>query len=190
MIIKINKAARKSIDTLIDIAAHSSLMQPVQASEISKRLHISKSRLEVFLANLKSAGLVLSVKGRGGGYLLAEKLETLSIDDFMQRLKNLNYGKSKISELANDVLVNIEKYIQECLARVSFEASIQKAVPDFNEITEAPKLQKIAVGKQSRTRQSKPKAQAIGIPLVRHAEPEVRGPNSVFSFGQYLLNDH
>ncbi|QWD87407.1 Rrf2 family transcriptional regulator [Polynucleobacter paludilacus] len=190
MIIKINKTIRKSIDTLIDIAAHSSFMQPVQASEIGKRLHISKSRLEVFLANLKSAGLVLSVKGRGGGYLLPEKLATLPMDDLMQRLKNLNYGKSKISELTNDVLVSIEKYIQECLARISFEASIQKAVPDFNEITEAPKLQKIAVTKQSRPRQSQPKAQESGIAFATQPESQVRGPNSVFSFGQYLLNGH
>lgn len=45
--------------------------RPVSLQEISKRQKISLSYLEQIFANLKKSGIVKSIRGPGGGYVLA-----------------------------------------------------------------------------------------------------------------------
>ncbi|HWR88912.1 MAG TPA: Rrf2 family transcriptional regulator, partial [Dissulfurispiraceae bacterium] len=53
--------------------------QPISIRQISERQDVSVAYLEQILNKLRKAGLVRSVKGPGGGYLLNRKPEEISI---------------------------------------------------------------------------------------------------------------
>lgn len=53
--------------------------EPITIKEISERQNVSVSYLEQILAKLRRAGIVRSVKGPGGGYLLARQPSEISI---------------------------------------------------------------------------------------------------------------
>ena len=72
---------------LVDLASHSR-GRPVVLADIAARQEISLSYLEQLFAKLRRGGLVRSVRGPGGGYLLArDETETriadiiLAVDD-------------------------------------------------------------------------------------------------------------
>jgi Rrf2 family iron-sulfur cluster assembly transcriptional regulator len=65
---------------LVDLAGHSN-GRPVALADISGRQEISLSYLEQLFAKLRRAGLVKSVRGPGGGYLLARSADDTRISD-------------------------------------------------------------------------------------------------------------
>ncbi len=65
---------------MVDLAMHSD-NKPISLADIADRQEISLSYLEQLFAKLRRGGLVRSVRGPGGGYLLArEDVETRSSD--------------------------------------------------------------------------------------------------------------
>jgi Rrf2 family iron-sulfur cluster assembly transcriptional regulator len=65
---------------LVDLASHSN-GRPVALADISQRQEISLSYLEQLFAKVRRNGLVKSVRGPGGGYLLARSAEDTRISD-------------------------------------------------------------------------------------------------------------
>jgi Rrf2 family iron-sulfur cluster assembly transcriptional regulator len=59
------------------------LDQPVALSAIAKRQNISLSFLEQIFSALKKAGIVKSIQGAKGGYLLAKKPQDINIADIV-----------------------------------------------------------------------------------------------------------
>jgi len=68
---KVPTKVRYGLRAMIDLAQHYGT-GPVLAQSISERQDISKKYLESLLAGLKAAGLVNSVRGSRGGYVLAK----------------------------------------------------------------------------------------------------------------------
>jgi Rrf2 family iron-sulfur cluster assembly transcriptional regulator len=65
---------------LVDLASQSD-GRPVALADIAERQEISLSYLEQLFAKLRRGGLVRSVRGPGGGYLLARSAEETRISD-------------------------------------------------------------------------------------------------------------
>jgi Rrf2 family iron-sulfur cluster assembly transcriptional regulator len=65
---------------MVDLAQHGTGV-PVCLSEIADRQEISLSYLEQLFAKLRKAGLVTSVRGACGGYLLAHAAADIRISD-------------------------------------------------------------------------------------------------------------
>lgn len=63
---------------LVDLALFSS-EGPVQARQIAERQGIPKQYLDQLMMDLKKAGLVVSLRGRQGGYQLARHASTISL---------------------------------------------------------------------------------------------------------------
>ena len=61
--------------------------KPLQIKEISTRADIPQNYLEQLLILLRQAGLVNSVRGAYGGYLLAKKAEDILIKDILIALE-------------------------------------------------------------------------------------------------------
>ncbi len=70
--------ARYAVMAVIEIAEHDK-SQPVSLQTISEKQKISLSYLEQIFARLRKAGIVESVKGPGGGYILAKNPEEINI---------------------------------------------------------------------------------------------------------------
>jgi len=67
---------------MVDLARHGD-GTPVSLGEIAERQEISLSYLEQLFAKLRRSGLVRSVRGPGGGYLLAHDREETRIADII-----------------------------------------------------------------------------------------------------------
>ncbi|MEI7610532.1 MAG: Rrf2 family transcriptional regulator [Rhodospirillaceae bacterium] len=79
---RLSTKGRYAVMAMIDLAAHSD-GQPVSLADIANRQDISLSYLEQLFARLRKGGLVKSVRGPGGGYLLAFPAETTRISDII-----------------------------------------------------------------------------------------------------------
>lgn len=66
---KLTTKGRYAVTAMLDLALHNG-DQPVSLAEISERQDISLSYLEQLFAKLRKAGLVVSMRGPGGGYQL------------------------------------------------------------------------------------------------------------------------
>ncbi len=79
---KLSTRGRYAVMAMVDLARHSN-GQPVSLAEIAEREEISLSYLEQLFAKLRRSGLVKSVRGPGGGYLLAHDRDETPIADII-----------------------------------------------------------------------------------------------------------
>ncbi len=75
---RLTSKGRYAVTAMLDIALHSG-MGPVSLADISKRQGISLSYLEQLFSRLRKAGLVSSVRGPGGGYLLVQSANDIAV---------------------------------------------------------------------------------------------------------------
>lgn len=75
---RLTTKGRYAVTAMLDLALNAQ-QGPTSLSEISQRQEISLSYLEQLFARLRHYGLVNSVRGPGGGYLLAHAPDTISV---------------------------------------------------------------------------------------------------------------
>ncbi|WP_447529719.1 MULTISPECIES: Fe-S cluster assembly transcriptional regulator IscR [unclassified Vreelandella] len=75
---RLTTKGRYAVTAMLDLALHAE-QGPTCLNDISKRQEISLSYLEQLFARLRRAGLVKSVRGPGGGYLLVRELDDISV---------------------------------------------------------------------------------------------------------------
>ena len=83
---KLSTKGRYGLRALIDLAQYSS-ETPVSITSISARQDLSERYLEQLMAMLKKAALVKSVRGAGGGYVLAKDMAAISVGDVLRALE-------------------------------------------------------------------------------------------------------
>ncbi len=79
---KLSTKGRYAVMAMVDLAS-ASQGRPVSLADIAERQEISLSYLEQLFAKLRRGGLVNSVRGPGGGYLLAHLAEETRISDII-----------------------------------------------------------------------------------------------------------
>ena len=79
---RLSTKGRYAVMAMVDLAKHSG-GQPVVLADIAERQAISLSYLEQLFAKLRNAGLVKSVRGPGGGYLLGHGGDGTRISDII-----------------------------------------------------------------------------------------------------------
>ncbi len=111
---------------------------PISIKEIAERQGISFSYLEQILHKLGKAGLIDSVRGPAGGYLLARQPSELTIGDIVRVLEGpialshcLEPGESADCYQADDcvarmVWAKVGAKIEEALDSISFDDLLQR----------------------------------------------------------------
>ena len=92
--------------------------KPLQIKEISARAEIPQNYLEQLLILLRQAGLVNSVRGAYGGYLLAKNAEDILIKDILIALEG------------NLVVADVD--VKDPVLRMFYEESNRKIQEIFN----------------------------------------------------------
>ena len=69
---------RYAVTAMVDITAHQD-SGPVSLNQIADNQNISLSYLEQLFAQLRQAGLVIGLRGPGGGYKLAHPAESITV---------------------------------------------------------------------------------------------------------------
>ncbi len=83
---KISTKGRYGLRALIDLAQYSEI-EPVSISSIANRQDISERYLEQLMTLLKKAGIIKSIRGAGGGYVLAKDTSEISVGDVLRALE-------------------------------------------------------------------------------------------------------
>ena len=81
---KLSTKGRYAVMAMVDLASSSEQKgRAVSLADIAERQEISLSYLEQLFGKLRRCGLVKSVRGPGGGYLLARPGNELRISDII-----------------------------------------------------------------------------------------------------------
>jgi Rrf2 family transcriptional regulator, iron-sulfur cluster assembly transcription factor len=187
---EVTKAVRVALNTLVDIARHSANGQLVPAPEIAKRQCISISRIELLLRPLRESGLVIAVKGRTGGYQLSKDPRTITIKDIVLAMNQIKKRKVEVSDIAKELYQSLETYMMSYISNVTLASAIKDYIPRFSEVRTAPErrpyslIEKPAVIKEEK--KNKGESQKVIKTTFKRIEDIPRGPNSIFSFADYL----
>jgi len=73
---------KQAVTAMIDLALNG-VDGPVALSAISRRQGMSLSYLEQLFAKLRRSGLVQSIRGAGGGYVIARPVEGITVADIV-----------------------------------------------------------------------------------------------------------
>lgn len=83
---KLSTKGRYGLRALIDLAVYCT-EEAVSIQSIAKRQNISDRYLEQLMGKLRRAGLVVSVRGAGGGYRLARPASEISVGEVLRALE-------------------------------------------------------------------------------------------------------
>ena len=125
--LKISKKGYYSVRAIIDIASNSQ-NHPVSLSNISMRQEISLRFLEQLFMKLRRSKLVKSVRGLGGGYILAKNPKKISIGDILESVEE-PIAPSKICMTSKNGGKKGENYcnkIDECVSRLVWQKLDEK----------------------------------------------------------------
>lgn len=82
---RLHTKGRLAVNALVDLVMRQE-RGPVSLSGISQRLDVSLSYLELIFARLRHAGIVVAVRGPGGGYCLSRPADEISVADIVMAL--------------------------------------------------------------------------------------------------------
>lgn len=129
---RLTTKGRFAVTAMLDLAMHeskdSASIKPVTLAGISERQGISLSYLEQLFSRLRRQGLVTSVRGPGGGYMLAKTHADISVAEIInavdERIDATQCGGSENCHdegrcLTHDLWSNLNNKILDYLAGVS-----------------------------------------------------------------------
>ncbi len=79
---RLTTKGRYAVTAMLDLALHCGA-GPVTLADIASRQGISQSYLEQLFARLRRAGLVASLRGPGGGYVMVRAPSAVSVSDII-----------------------------------------------------------------------------------------------------------
>lgn len=83
---KLSTKGRYGLRAILDLALHCET-EAVALSSIAERQNISISYLEQLMAKLKKAGIVNSIRGAQGGYVLSKSPDQISVGEILRTLE-------------------------------------------------------------------------------------------------------
>jgi Rrf2 family iron-sulfur cluster assembly transcriptional regulator len=187
---EITKAVKAALNTLVDIANHSTNGQLVPVPEIAKRQHLSTSRIELLLRPLRESGLVIGIRGRTGGYKLSKDPSIISIKDIVLAMNKIKKRKVEVSDITKELYQSLETYMTNCFSNVTLASAIKDYIPRFSEVQIAPERMPYfpAESKDKAMQATSPKKESkrvVDAPFKK-VEEIPHGPNSIFSFADHL----
>lgn len=136
---KLSTKGRYAVMAMVDLATHSN-GKPVALADIAERQEISLSYLEQLFGKLRKGGLVRSVRGPGGGYLLARGGADTRVSDIILAVDEpikatrctpgspAGCTSSKGRCLTHDLWEELGNQIYLYLSSVSLEDVVEKRV--------------------------------------------------------------
>lgn len=96
---KISSKARYAIQAMFQLAT-AAKQQPLTLQEITREQAISPSYLEQLLARLRQHGLVVGLRGPGGGYRLARPAQEITIAEIVVAIDDSRVARLREGDLS------------------------------------------------------------------------------------------
>lgn len=187
---EITKAVKVALNTLVDIASHSGNGRLVSVPEIAQRLQVSTSRIELLIGPLRESGLVIGMRGRAGGYQLSKDPQMITIKDIVLAMNRIKKRKIEVADIAKDLYQSLEAYMMNYISNVTLSSAIKDYIPRFSEVQTAPERKpslpaepKVAILQEKKQKGEFQKV--VQVPFKKIEEVPC-GPNSIFTYGNYL----
>ena len=136
---KLSTRTRYGIRAVLELAKNHG-QNPVQLKIIARHQGISVKYLEQLMAMLKSAGIVKSIRGSKGGYILAKSPDQIRLSDCFNCLEghvvtvecveNDNYCPRTCDCIAREVWAEVQKAVMAVLESMTLQSLIDKAKHD------------------------------------------------------------
>ena len=173
---RISRKSKIAFHILLDIAAHTAVGKAISISHISRRHSLSHSYLELIFGQLKSAGLIKSHRGPGGGYSLARKPAEVSFYDVKTLLEKEESVRQDLGVL---LWTDLERHMKIQMQAINLSEALKKSFIVIEGSAKAISFSKPSI-----------KLPKICIPKKSNKDinntKKILGPNSVFTFGKYL----
>ena len=128
---KLSTKARHAITAMMDLALNDKV-RPVTLAEISQSQGISLSYLEQLFAKLRKGGLVIGVRGPGGGYKLSRIPSEISIAQIISAIDEYRPQPATVTPEGLDVEPSLEK---KYVTHVLWDELSEKIYSFLNSIT-------------------------------------------------------
>lgn len=132
---RLSTKTRYGLRALVDLAMHDT-DRPIMLRKISDRQHISKKYLDNIFSSLRVAGLLRTVRGASGGYLLAKPASEIQLSEVVSALegsmapvectKNEELCSRSVDCAARELWVGLEEAISKVLEGRSLEDLVQR----------------------------------------------------------------
>ena len=109
----------------VELGLRHASQSTVTAQEIAERRHIPEKYLVHILLQLKRAGLVRSVRGAQGGYLLARAPEAVRLLDVVEAIDGGILDPLPVDDLGSEALKMAWKEVAEGIRTVLAETTIR-----------------------------------------------------------------
>lgn len=173
---QVRTRGRFAVAAMIDVALHGT-RRPVAMATISRRQGISMSYLEELFGQLKRPGLLVSVRGPGGGYRLGRPAEEISVAEIVAAVDepgDAAHAPAPVAAAGRLVLdalwASLSDKVAEYLSSVSLKSLVDRQLASGMPVA-TPAIRRVI-----------PSPPADGAPAGRP-------PNSIFAFGDTLLPD-
>ena len=138
---KITTKGRYGLRALIDLARYSEI-EPVSINSIATRQGISERYLEQLMTLLKKAGIIKSIRGAGGGYVLAKDVSDISVGDVLRALEGslesvecTGFSQEDSCEAAGGCVTKyVWQRINESINRTVNEISLKQLVEESKSV--------------------------------------------------------
>ncbi|MDT8718116.1 Rrf2 family transcriptional regulator [Clostridium sp. 19966] len=136
---KLSTKGRYGVKAMVDLAINYG-EAPISIKSISERQNLSEYYLEQLFAPLRKAGLINSIRGAQGGYVLAKPPKEITVADIISVLE----GPIEISECIDGISCSNEDYcatrllwekIKNSIDSVMKTTSLEDIVNDYNRIS-------------------------------------------------------
>ena len=131
---RLTAKGRYAVTAMLDLAVHAN-EGPISLADISQRQDISLSYLEQLFSKLRRRDLVASVRGPGGGYLLNDQPQDISIASIVDSVDE-NVDATKCSGradcqhgetcLTHELWADLSDEIHQFLSNINLASIIEK----------------------------------------------------------------
>ena len=133
---KISAKTNYACRALLDLALHWPNVAPVQIGTIAQNQKIPVKFLTQILVSLKQSGIVESVRGQKGGYILAKAPQEIRLQEVVATFEK-NFLPGRLKQGNSDVFMNIweemEQETKKVLDKITFD-DILKSERNLNKV--------------------------------------------------------
>lgn len=137
---KLSTKGRYGVKAMFELALHFE-GESVSIKEISEKINVSEYYLEQLFSSLRKAGLIKSIRGAQGGYLLAKNPDSITVADIFNVLEGpIEISDCVIEDEANCARVDycatrlLWIKISDSVNQVINSISLQDMLNDYNEM--------------------------------------------------------
>ena len=141
-----SKKSRYGLRALIDLSVYSKESHVALGKAIAERNSISPQYLEQVFAALRKAGIIKSVKGPQGGYLLAKPATKISVAEILRALEGdylieeedvegAENGRAAAQAVQSEVIERLNRGLQDILENL-FLSDLEQKYQEYSEYSQ------------------------------------------------------